>query len=72
MAHDSWLKAHGQEKKARALLGRASAFLMVGNSPTRLALGFLQFRIDIGCGLTGTLFQRDLAAVPSVVETGSP
>ena len=41
-------------------------------SPTRLALGFLQFRTDIGCGLTGTRFSRDLAAVSAVVETGSP
>ena len=41
-------------------------------SPTRLASGFLQFRIHIGFGLTGTRFPRDLAAVPPGVETGSP
>ena len=46
--------------------------ILYKSSPTRLALEFLQFRIDIGCGLTGTRFSRDLAAVPPVVETGSP
>ena len=41
-------------------------------SPTRLALGFLQFRIDIGCDLTETRFPWDLAVVPPVVEIGPP
>ena len=40
-------------------------------SSTRLALGFFQFGIDIGCGLKGTRFPRDVAAVPPVVETVS-
>ena len=42
------------------------------HSPTRLALGFLQLRIDLGSGLSGKRFPRALAAVPPIDEAGSP